>query len=110
MYYRYWMHLDGSHGVWAHRGVRTLRHKLVHYYADGLGQPGAADDPRLEEWELFDLETDPFELRSLHDDPEHAVLLTRLQTELRRLSDELGDVEPHADPRRSTRTLTRELT
>ena len=100
MYYRYWMHLDGSHGVWAHRGVRTRRHKLVHYYGEGLDQPGAGDDPRPEEWELFDLESDPFELHSLHDDPAHAALLADLRSELSRLSAEAGDVEPDRDPRR----------
>ncbi|HEX7171365.1 MAG TPA: sulfatase [Candidatus Limnocylindria bacterium] len=102
MYYRYWMHLDGSHGVWAHRGVRTHRHKLVHYYGDALEQPGAAPDPRPEEWELFDLEADPFELRSLHDHPDHAGLLAELRMELSRLSDEAGDIEPDGDPRRAT--------
>jgi len=101
MYYRYWMHLDGSHGVWAHRGVRTRRHKLVHYYGDGLDQPGAGGDPRSEEWELFDLETDPFELHSLHDDPDHAGVLADLRSELSRLSDEAGDIEPDRDPRRT---------
>src|SRR5688500_4772746 len=99
MYYRYWMHLDGSHGVWAHRGVRTERHKLVHYYGDALEQPGAVDEPRPEEWELFDLVADPFELRSMHDDPAHAGLLAELRAELERLSDEVGDVAPTDDPR-----------
>jgi arylsulfatase A-like enzyme len=94
MYYRYWMHLDGSHGVWAHRGVRTHRHKLVHYYGEALGQPGARDDPRDEEWELFDLASDPFELHSLHDDPAQAALVAELRDELQRLSDEVGDVAP----------------
>jgi arylsulfatase A-like enzyme len=100
MYYRYWMHLDGSHGVWAHRGVRTLTHKLVHYYADALGQPGARDEPRPEEWELFDLVADPWELHSLHDDPASADLLAELRAELDGLSDEVGDVAPNADARR----------
>ncbi len=102
MYYRYWMHLDGSHGVWAHRGVRTRRHKLVHYYGEGLEQPGTGDEPRPEEWELFDLQADPWELQSLHDDPAHSGLLAELRAELRRLSDAAGDVEPHVDPRRSS--------
>jgi arylsulfatase A-like enzyme len=101
MYYRYWMHLDGSHGVWAHRGVRTHRHKLVHYYGEGLDQPGTGPGSRPEEWELFDLEADPFELTSMHDDPAHADLLGDLRDELDRLSDEVGDVAPDADPRRS---------
>jgi arylsulfatase A-like enzyme len=99
MYYRYWMHLDGSHGVWAHRGVRTRRHKLVHYYGESLDQPGTGGENRPEEWELFDLEADPFELRSLHDDPAHADLLGELRVELRRLAAQVGDLEPDADPR-----------
>jgi arylsulfatase A-like enzyme len=100
MYYRYWMHADSSHRVWAHRGVRTDRHKLIHYYNEALGQPGAWDEPHPEEWELFDLVADPWELHSLHDDPAHAGLLTELRAELGRLSDEVGDVAPDADPRR----------
>ncbi len=108
MYYRYWMHLDGSHGVWAHRGLRTATHKLVHYYGEWLGQPGASDDRRPEEWELFDLLADPFELHSLHDDPDHADLLAGLQAELGRLSHEAGDVEPSADPRSTAAALTQE--
>jgi arylsulfatase A-like enzyme len=101
------MHLDGSHGVWAHRGVRTRRHKLVHYYGEGLEQPGASVEPRPEEWELFDLEADPFELHNLADDPQHMGLLQDLRAELRRLSSEVGDIEPEADPRRTLATAAR---
>jgi len=79
----------------------VYRHKLVHYYGDGLEQPGASAEPRPEEWELFDLEADPFELHSLHDDPAHARALAELRAELGRLSDEVGDTEPGADPRRA---------
>jgi arylsulfatase A-like enzyme len=88
--------------------VRTAHHKLVHYYGEGMHQPGASDDPRPEEWELFDLDADPFELNSLHDDPGKADLLGTLRAELRQLSDEAGDVEPAADPRRSAATLLTE--
>jgi arylsulfatase A-like enzyme len=91
MYYRYWMHLDGSHGVWAHCGVRTDQYKLVQYYGEALGQPGATDETRPEEWELFDLERDPFELNSLHDDPGHRALRGRLTDMLVRFQLELGD-------------------
>jgi arylsulfatase A-like enzyme len=103
MYYRYWMHADGSHRVWAHRGVRTARYKLIHYYNEPLEQPGAWDEPHPPEWELFDLVADPFELSSLHDDPEHADLLAELHRELDRLSDEVGDIAPDRDPRARTR-------
>ena len=72
----------------------------IHYYADALDQAGTRDEPRPEEWELFDLQTDPYELLSLHDDPAHAGLLAELQAELDRLVDEVGDVDPARDPRR----------
>ena len=90
MYYRYWMHLT-HHGVYAHYGVRTHRHKLIYYYADGLGQPGAEDDPREPEWELFDLENDPREMHSVYADPAYADVVKDLKSELRRLQNQVGD-------------------
>ena len=93
-YYRYWEHLDGSHHVAAHRGVRTRDRKLVHYYGSGCGQPGASDVRTPEEWELFDLARDPAERRSVHDDPDYAEDLARLRAELDQLAIELGDDIP----------------
>jgi len=93
-YYRYWEHLDGIHQVAAHRGVRTRTRKLVHYYGSGCGQPGASDQRTAPEWELFDLERDPRELRSVHDDPAYAADLAELRHELDRLADSLGDEIP----------------
>jgi hypothetical protein len=46
------------------------------------------------EWELFDLERDPREMHSLHDDPAYAGVLADLQTRLRALQAEVGDT-PH---------------
>ena len=90
MYYRYWMHLT-THGVHAHYGVRTHRHKLIYYYSDGLDQPDVVDDPRQPEWELFDLERDPQELHNRFDDPDYAAIVQELQDELRRLQDKVRD-------------------
>jgi arylsulfatase A-like enzyme len=42
------------------------------------------------ETELYDLRNDPFELRSLHDDPDFAPLKGRLSRELHRLEDCAG--------------------
>ncbi|MGH3683442.1 MAG: sulfatase family protein, partial [Natronosporangium sp.] len=91
MYYRYWEHDEGSHHVPAHYGVRTERHKLVFYYGDGLGVPGAADRRTPPEWELFDLATDPAELRSVYHDPAYAAVRDQLTAELDRLQRDLGD-------------------
>ena len=93
MYYRYWMHL-AHHNVYAHYGIRTLRYKLIFYYADALGQAGAVDDPRPPEWELFDLEKDPHELHSVYRDPAYADIVAELKTELRRLQVQVDD-EPY---------------
>lgn len=96
MYYRYWMHL-AHHHVYAHYGVRTLQHKLIYYYADGLGQPGSIDDSREPEWELFDLAADPFELMNVYDDPAYAVVKAELTAELHRLQAKVGDT-PYKHP------------
>ena len=93
-YYRYWEHLDGSHHVAAHRGIRTAERKLVHYYGSGCGQPGASTETTPVEWELFDLVADPDELRSVHADPAYADDLRDLTAALDRLATELGDDVP----------------
>ena len=91
MYYRYWMHRDGSHNVYAHYGVRTLRYKLIYYYNDPCGQPGALGAARPPEWELFDLDRDPCELRNVYSDPAYAAVVGELTGELARLQDKVGD-------------------
>ena len=90
MYYRYWMHL-AQHHVYAHYGVRTLRYKLIYYYADGLDQPGVIDETQEPEWELFDLEADPNELNNVYHDPGYADAVEELTAELYRLQAKLGD-------------------
>jgi arylsulfatase A-like enzyme len=46
-----------AHRVSPHRGVRTARYKLIECYSEG-GY-----------WELFDLQTDPHEMKNLHGTP-----------------------------------------
>lgn len=94
MYYRYWMHMDEYHKVWAHLGVRTLRYKLIYYYGEALGTTGSEDIPAPKTWELFDLEKDPLELRNVFDDPAYAEVVRSLKVELRRLQADLGDTDP----------------
>jgi arylsulfatase A-like enzyme len=91
VYYRYWEHDDGIHHVWAHYGVRTHDHKLVFYYNDGMGLPGASDQVMAPEWELFDLTKDPWEMNSVYDDPAYAEVQAELKAELARLQEEIGD-------------------
>ncbi|MBD2847576.1 sulfatase [Paenibacillus sp. IB182496] len=83
MYYRYWMHLDHIHNVYSHYGIRTHRYKLIYYYAQALGTSGSVDEDRAPEWELFDLERDPHELRNVYADPAYADTVAALKRELR---------------------------
>ncbi|MEL7159103.1 MAG: sulfatase/phosphatase domain-containing protein [Actinomycetota bacterium] len=46
------------------------------------------------EWELFDLERDPYEVDNVIDDPAYAGVRDELRAELARLQDEVGDT-PH---------------
>ena len=90
MYYRYWMH-GAHHNVYAHYGIRTLRHKLIYYYADPLDQEGAVGTTEEPEWELFDLTRDPYELVNVYDDPSYKDVIKTLKADLSHLQDTLGD-------------------
>ncbi len=81
MYYRYFMHCDG-HNVYAHYGLRTERYKLIYYYEE---------DPGPQEWELFDLDSDPYELMNVYADPAYAGIVEELKQRLAAMRDELGD-------------------
>jgi arylsulfatase A-like enzyme len=90
MYYRYWMH-KANHNVYAHYGVRTKRYKLIYYYSDALGQAGTIDETYEPEWELFDLEKDPYELNNVYHRPDYQEIVRELKAELHRLQADLRD-------------------
>ncbi len=79
VYYHYY-ESQATHRVPAHFGVRTDRHKLIRYY-----------EPHVDGWELFDLQTDPNELRNLADDPAHRDVRKRLEQRLAELRLEYAD-------------------
>ena len=70
IYYHYYE--SGGHNVPRMYGARSQRHKLIHY-------------PETGEWELFDLEADPREVRSVYDDPEYAEVRAEMGTRLETL-------------------------
>lgn len=70
LYYAYYE--LGEHAVPQHFGVRTADHKLIHFPVSG-------------EWNLFDLQRDPQELRSVHDDPDYQKVLASMTAEYHRL-------------------------
>lgn len=78
-YYHYYEY-PVPHRVRPHYGVVTDRYKLVHFYA-----------PDLDEWELFDLQTDPHELRNAIDDLANAGVVAGLKAEITRLKAEVKE-------------------
>ena len=91
VYYRYWEHNSAEHPVPGCYGIRTERHKLIHYHGKPLGMKGANPKPTEPEWELFDLEKDPREMRSVHADPAYADILAQLKERLRAERERIGD-------------------
>ncbi len=78
LYYHYYEY-PGEHEVRRHYGVRTERHKLIHFYDD------------IDEWELFDLQTDPMEMDNLYGKPGHESITNELKAELKRLQIQYED-------------------
>ncbi len=91
MYYRYWMHMDSYHNVYSHYGIRTYRYKLIYYYGQALGTTGSKEIDAAPEWELFDLEKDPYEINNVYNDPAYADIIPTLKDELHELQRAVGD-------------------
>lgn len=77
IYYHYY-EFPQDHRVQAHVGVRTDRYKLIYYYPVG-------------EWELFDLDKDPHEMKSVYGDSRYARPQADLVRELERLRTQYGE-------------------
>jgi arylsulfatase A-like enzyme len=82
-YYRYY-HDPGHHHTAAHYGVRTDTHKLIYFW-------------RLNQWEMYDLRTDPNELHNLYNDPAQQDVVKNLKDELYRLKKEVKDDDQFAN-------------
>jgi arylsulfatase A-like enzyme len=67
IYYHYY---EKGFGASPHYGVRTDRYKLIHFY------------DVVDSWEFYDLETDPYEMENLYNDPGY-------EQQIRQLSDKL---------------------
>jgi len=78
MYYHYYEY-PAVHSVKRHYGVRTQRCKLIHFYHD------------IDEWELYDLQKDPREMKNVYDNPAYGGIVKQLKAELKRLRTKFKD-------------------
>lgn len=84
VYYQYYDY-PAVGNVRKHYGVRTGRHKLIHWYdtgADGL--------PDIDSWELFDLKNDPAEVENRYGDKKYDRAVRRLKKIMRTIREEIG--------------------
>jgi arylsulfatase A-like enzyme len=79
-YYHYYEY-PGSHMVKRHYGMSTERYKLIHYYYD------------IDEWELYDIQADPLEMKNLYNDPAYASIKVDLHKRLEKLMIKYKDSE-----------------
>lgn len=78
--YEFYEFPDADHCVRKNRGIRTSRWKLIHFWE----QP--------QEWELYDLQNDPHEMRNLIN--ERPTVVRELKGRLAELRRETCDVDP----------------
>jgi arylsulfatase A-like enzyme len=79
VYYHYY-EFPAEHRVHPHYGIRTARYKLIHFYD-------------LKEWELYDLEKDPQEMRSVYGDAAYADQRKDLTAQLGALREKYRDTD-----------------
>lgn len=78
VYYHYY-EFPGFHAVRAHYGVKQGRYKLMRFYGN------------IEQWEFFDLASDPTEMQNRIDDPAMQPIIAEMKRELVRLRREYRD-------------------
>jgi arylsulfatase A-like enzyme len=86
------------HKAPAHYGYRTDRYKLIYYYNDGFGLPFTGFWTYPPEWELYDLDADPTEVRNVYHDPAYAEIREELKAAMWREQSRLGDAPHRSQP------------
>ena len=79
-YYHYY-EFPAEHSVMKHFGIRTSRYKLIRFYTG------------KDFWELYDLQTDPHEMKNLYGEKQYESLTIELKNELKGLIKEYKDDE-----------------
>lgn len=84
------------HKVQPHYGIKTKRYKLMHFYYS------------MDEWELYDLETDPNEMNNIYSEAP-TELIENLKYELQELRKKYKDDASIEEMRRMTDTVIRRV-
>jgi len=77
IYYHYYE--NGEHAVSPHFGIKTKRYKLIRFYT------------RVNNWELYDLQTDPHEMNNIYGKKGYENLTRQLKAELNQQIDKFED-------------------
>ncbi|MDP4680216.1 MAG: sulfatase [Cyclobacteriaceae bacterium] len=80
IYYHYY-EFPNEHAVKRHVGIRTDRYKLIHFYND------------IDDWELYDLQTDSDEMNNIYEDDSNATLISDLKVQLAVLQNKYQDTD-----------------
>jgi arylsulfatase A-like enzyme len=80
LYYHYY-EFPNEHMVKKHYGIRNNRYKLIHFYDD------------IDEWEFYDLETDPSEMNNLFGNTSHSSEIEKMKEGLLKLIVQYDDQE-----------------
>lgn len=78
IYYHYY---ELSFNLTAHYGIRTRQYALMHFY-----------NP-IDQWELYDLKKDPYEMTNVYDKPEYQATIADLKARLKALQMKYKDEE-----------------
>jgi arylsulfatase A-like enzyme len=80
VYYHYYEY-PAVHMVKRHYGIVTKEYKLVHFYYD------------VDEWELYDRQKDPMEMKNEYNNPEYADVVSEMKEKLAAMRIKYGDSE-----------------
>ncbi len=77
-YYTYYEY-PAEHSAKRHYGIATQKYKLIHFYYD------------VDEWELYDLEKDPSEMKNMYNNPEYKQVQADMLQKLKDARAKYGD-------------------
>jgi len=80
LYYRYYEY-PIDHYVIPHLGIRETRYKIIYFFT-------------VNEWEFYDLKTDPSEQRNLINSPKYQAEINRMKMKLVEVKNRYKDTEP----------------